>query len=107
MAEKPKGISLLSSGHMLGSKQLYIDSEVDGCSIVYTGDYQMQRSFASEPVEVRQADVVMMDSTYPYPNIVFDDRSDVVTAMQRYIKYKEMMGCVVFGGHILQERRRS
>ena len=41
----------------------------------------------------------MMDSTYPYPNIVFDDRSEVVTSMQRYIKYKEMMGCVVFGAY--------
>lgn len=99
MAEMPRGVSLLSSGHMLGSKQLYIDSDVDGYSMVYTGDYQMQRSFASEQIEVKQADVVMMDSTYPYSNIVFDDRSDVVTSIQRYVKYKEMMGCVVFGAY--------
>ncbi len=101
MAEKPSCISLLSSGHMLGSKQLYVESEVHGCSIVYTGDYQMQKSFASEPIEIRQADVLMMDSTYPYANIVFDDREEVVTSIQRYIKYKEMSGCVAFGAYAM------
>ncbi len=99
MAPKPRGVSLLSSGHMLGSKQLYVESQVHGCSIVYTGDYQMQKSFACEPIEIKKADVLMMDSTYPYANIVFDDRQEVVTSIQRYIKYKGMQGCVVFGAY--------
>jgi putative mRNA 3-end processing factor len=101
MAQRPSGISLLSSGHMLGSKQLYVESAVHGFSVVYTGDYQMQKSFASEPIEIRQADVLMMDSTYPYANVVFDEREEVVTSIQRYIKYKERMGCVAFGAYAM------
>lgn len=97
MAEKPACVSLLNSGHMLGSKQLYINSDVHGCSVVYTGDYLLQKSFASEPIEIKQADVLLMDSTYPYANVIFEDRQEVVTSIQRYIKYKEMTGCVVFG----------
>lgn len=99
VAQIPRNVSLLSSGHMLGSKQLFVESQVHGCSIVYTGDYQMQKSFASEPIEIKQADIVMMDSTYPYANIIFDDRSEVVTSIQKYVHYKERMGCVVFGAY--------
>jgi putative mRNA 3-end processing factor len=101
MADKPDCISLLNSGHMLGSRQLYINSEVHGCSVVYTGDYQLQKSFASEPIEIRQADVLMMDSTYPYANVVFDEREEVVTSIQRYVRYKERMGCVAFGAYAM------
>ncbi len=97
--EKPECVSLLNSGHMLGSRQLYIESEEYGCSVIYTGDYQLQESSTSEPIEIRHADVLMVDSTYPFANVAFDERDEVITAMQHYIRYKERMGCVIFGAY--------
>ncbi|MDE1768164.1 MAG: hypothetical protein KGH64_02650 [Candidatus Micrarchaeota archaeon] len=95
----PECMSMLNAGHMLGARQLYIESEGLGCSIVYTGDYLIQRSSTSEPIEIRNVDVLLMDSTYPFANIVFDDREETITSIERYIQYKSKIGCVVFGAY--------
>ncbi len=98
-AAVPCGAVLLSAGHMLGSRQLYIDSDANGRSVVYTGDYQMQRSYAAEEIEVRRADVLIIDSTYPYQSVTFDDRSEVISAIQCYSAQKAERGIVLFGAY--------
>ncbi len=95
----PSGTRLLNAGHMLGSKQFYVESDPNGYSIVYTGDYLMQRSYAAEEIEVRKADILIMDSTYPYPNTVFDERGEVISAIQCYSKQKVNWGTVLFGAY--------
>ncbi|MDE1823089.1 MAG: hypothetical protein KGH74_01320 [Candidatus Micrarchaeota archaeon] len=97
--DKPESIELLNSGHMLGSKQLYIESEEQSCRIVYTGDYQMQRSIASEEIEIRKADILLMDSTYPYANIEFEDRDEVMTSIQHYVESRIARNVVLFGAY--------
>ncbi len=99
LAETPKNVQMLNAGHMLGSRQLYLESCVHGASIVYTGDYLLQKTFASEPIEIKQADILMIDSTYPDAEVVFDDREEVVTSIQRYVTYKARSGCVLFGAY--------
>jgi Cft2 family RNA processing exonuclease len=96
--EIPDGVSLLSSGHMLGAKQLCAESESMG-TIVYTGDYQMQKSPVAEEIEVRSADTLIIDSTYPFPNIVFENREEVMTSMQHYVRSKMDRGCTLFGSY--------
>ncbi len=98
LAEKPKSVELISSGHMLGSSQLYVEME-DGTSLVYTGDYQMQRSPAAEKIEVRSADILIMDSTYPFPNVTFEEKEEVMTSIQHYISKKRGTGSVLFGAY--------
>ncbi|MCL4365067.1 MAG: MBL fold metallo-hydrolase [Candidatus Marsarchaeota archaeon] len=99
VADMPKSVSLLDSGHMLGSKQLYV--EADGYSIVYTGDYQMQESPVADIIEVKKADVLIIDSTYPFPNVTFDDNSEVITAMQHYMNSKKETGSILFGAYAM------
>lgn len=99
IAEMPEGVELLNSGHMLGSKQLYVDSREQSCRIVYTGDYQMQRSAASEEIEIRKADILLMDSTYPYANIEFDDRGEVTTSIQHYVEARMQRSIILFGAY--------
>lgn len=98
MVEPPKNARLLNSGHMFGSKQLYFETEL-GCRIVYTGDYQMQNSPAAESIEIKDADILIMDSTYPYPNVVFDEKEEVISNIQHYIKSKKEIGSVIFGAY--------
>lgn len=98
--EKPSAVELLNAGHMLGSKQLYVESEALG-TVVYTGDYQMQKSPVAERIEIRQADTLIIDSTYPFPNVVFEEKEEVMTAMQHYIKARMDTGSVLFGAYAM------
>ena len=92
----PGNAKMLNSGHMLGAKQLYIDSEHYGARILYSGDYQMQRSPVAEPIETVEADILILDSTYPYPNIEFEEKEIVIGAMQSYIRDKLNRGPILF-----------
>jgi len=54
-----------------------------------------------EKIEVKEADVLIMDSTYPSPNIVFEDKNEVITSIQRYATMKQDRGIVLFGAPII------
>lgn len=101
LSEVPANIKLLDSGHILGSKQLFIDSQEFGYSVVYTGDYQMQKSPTANRIEINQADVAILDSTYPDPNMVFDERDEVIDTIQYYLNRKIANGIVLFGAYSL------
>ena len=95
----PDGVKLLNAGHVLGSKQLYADDSAHGYSLLYSGDYQMVGSAAAERIELKQADVLILDSTYPYPWLHFGEREETVRAMQRYAAAKMEKGHVIFGAY--------
>lgn len=97
----PGCVKLLNSGHMLGAKQLHVSYETEGYSVLYSGDYQMQRSSAAEPIETAQADVLIIDSTYPYPNIEFEPRDETITAIQHYAIGKLDYGVTLFGAYTM------
>ncbi len=92
-----KAVRLLDAGHMLGSKQLLIDDEANGKRIVYTGDYQLQESRACEKIEIEEADIAIIDSTYCDPEIQFEDRNGVESALQLWTDRKLNSGIVLFG----------
>jgi putative mRNA 3-end processing factor len=94
-------LDLLNAGHILGSKQLYVENKLYGYSMVYSGDYQIDEPIIAEKIETRQADVVVLDSTYPSPEIKFDDKNEVVTSIQHYAKMKLEKGVVLFGAHVV------
>lgn len=99
--EAPSCVKLLNSGHMLGSKQLHIKYEEQGCSVLYSGDYQMQESPAAESIETTEADILILDSTYPYPNIEFEDRNETITTIQKYTLAKIDSGVTIFGAYTM------
>ncbi len=99
LSQLPEGIGLLNAGHVLGSKQLYVDDREHGYSLLYSGDYQMVESAAAERIELRQADVLILDSTYPYPWLRFCEREETVRAIQHYAEMKMGKGHVVFGAY--------
>jgi putative mRNA 3-end processing factor len=97
----PEEIELLDAGHILGSKQLLAQSEETGISILYSGDYQMQVSEVAERIEIKEADVLILDSTYPYKDVIFDHRENVIDAIQKYLSYKSEKGIVLFSAYAL------
>ncbi len=91
---------LLPAGHILGSRQLYGESDY-GFSFLYSGDFQMAEPILAEKIETHQTDILIIDSTYPSPEIVFDDKSDVADALQHYVSSKLEKGIVLFGAYSL------
>jgi Cft2 family RNA processing exonuclease len=71
---------MIPAGHVLGSTQVFI--EADGKSILYTGDFKLWKNLTCKPVEIREADFLVMETTYGNPSWVMPEdrkvRKDVV-----------------------------
>ncbi len=88
-------IELLDSGHMLGAKQIYINNN-DCESIVYSGDYTLHNIETAKRIQIPQADIAIIDSTYPYPDITFDDREYQKNCMLEWTDRMRDRGIVLF-----------
>ncbi len=88
------GFKMLDAGHVLGSKQLH--ASIDGASILYSGDYQIASPILGKRIEITEADVLVIDSTYSSLGINFDDKNETITAIQHYVKQKVNAGSVLF-----------
>ena len=94
--QMPKSIRLLNAGHILGSKQLYAETEDSG-TIIYSGDYQVRDSLLSGRLEIKNAETLIIDSTYPYPDVSFDPCEEVLSNIQHLVKTKGQNRSIVFG----------
>ncbi|RPH89442.1 MAG: MBL fold metallo-hydrolase [Calditrichaeota bacterium] len=63
-------IELYPSGHILGSAMIRI--EKDGSSLLYTGDFKLKKSWTTCNIEIPQADILIMESTFGHPLYTFD-----------------------------------
>ena len=64
-------IELFPAGHILGSAMIRI--ERDGASLLYSGDFKMKKSWTARAIDIPQADVLIMESTFGDPQYVLDD----------------------------------
>ncbi|GIW92065.1 MAG: DNA ligase-associated DEXH box helicase [Pirellulaceae bacterium] len=71
------------AGHMCGSAMLLVETPYG--KLLYTGDFQLRPSRTSEPAEVPQADVLVMESTYGQPEFRFPDESVLIELLQEAI----------------------
>ena len=56
---------LLPAGHITGSAQLHLESEAG--SLLYTGDFKLRESRTAEACQWRQADTLIMETTFGLP----------------------------------------
>lgn len=59
-------LTLISAGHMLGSAQVLM--EYQDVKYLYTGDFKLQPDATCEPYEWAEADVLIAESTFAYPD---------------------------------------
>ena len=69
-------VSLYPAGHVLGSAQMLV--ECDGVRLLYSGDFKLKPGLSCEPIEVPQADIVVMETTFGLPRYRFAESADVV-----------------------------
>jgi Cft2 family RNA processing exonuclease len=79
-------VTLIPAGHILGSAQILI--ETDKSSLLYTGDFRTGPSRTAEQHEVRQVDIVIMESTFGMPQYCFPPRREVEELLIKILREK-------------------
>ena len=64
-------LTLLPSGHIPGAAMLHVRRLSDGATLLYTGDYKLSPNLSTEPCQLLQADVLIMETTFGLPQYRF------------------------------------
>ena len=78
--------TLLPAGHILGSAMLHLTRLSDGATLLYTGDFKLRSSLTTESAELRQADSLIVETTFGLPHYVFPERSTVLADLGRFVQ---------------------
>lgn len=70
-------IELMPAGHALGSAMIHITRERDGSSLLYTGDFKTRPGLSAEAPEWKQADTLIMETTFGLPKYVFPPLEEI------------------------------
>ncbi len=97
--ELPQNIKLLDSGHILGSKQLFL--EECGKSMVYTGDLRTRDSILFKGAEIKACDRIIIDATYADPFYKFPPYFEVYEELSKWVRENQnknmIIGCYDLG----------
>jgi len=75
-------VTLLPAGHIFGSAMVLV--EAGGESLLYTGDFKLRPSRSAEQCEPRQAEVLIMETTFGRPHYVFPPAEDTMREVTRF-----------------------
>lgn len=82
MQFKSGRVRLLPAGHVLGSAQLY--AETESGTFLYTGDFKTRTGLSCEPMELVQADVLVMETTFGRPEYRFPSAESVHSRILKF-----------------------
>jgi DNA ligase-1 len=77
-------IMLLPAGHIFGSAQFFLETADD--SLLYTGDFKLRRGQSAEPAEWRQADTLIMETTYGLPRYRLPPTDEVIAQIVAFCR---------------------
>lgn len=69
-------LMLLPAGHIFGSAQFFL--ETNKGSLLYTGDFKLRPGRSAEPAEWRQAETLIMETTYGLPRYRLPPTDEVI-----------------------------
>ena len=69
-------VMLLPAGHIFGSAQFFLFAEKE--TLLYTGDFKLRPGKSAEPAQWRQADTLIMETTFGRPRYRFPPTEQVV-----------------------------
>ncbi len=79
-------LRLLPAGHILGSAMLHVTRKADGATLLYTGDFKLRHGLTAEPAALRQADTLVMETTFGRPQFRFPPLQDVIGEIHRFVR---------------------
>ena len=77
-------IMLLPAGHIFGSAQFFLETEAG--SLLYTGDFKLRPGLSAEPTEWRQADTLIMETTYGLPRYRLPPTEEVIAQIVAFCR---------------------
>ena len=83
-------VTLLPAGHILGSAQIYYETE-EG-SLLYTGDFRAKASRTAESLTYQSCDVLVMETTFGSPRFRFPPRKEIEEELLTVVRQKLSRG---------------
>lgn len=84
-------VTLYPAGHILGSAQTLV--QWDGMRLLYSGDFKLRPGLSAEPIDVPQADVVIMETTFGKPHYRFPPTEEVAAQIRQFCQDALNDGC--------------
>jgi DNA ligase-1 len=69
-------ITLIPAGHIFGSAQFFLETAAG--SLLYTGDFKLRPGRSAEPAEWRQAQTLIMETTFGLPRYRFPPTEQII-----------------------------
>src|SRR6266436_4129401 len=69
-------LTLLPAGHIFGSAQLFLSNQDE--TLLYTGDFKLRHGKSAEAAEWRQADTLIMETTFGLPRYQFPPTEKII-----------------------------
>jgi hypothetical protein len=84
-AEFPRfRLTLYPAGHVLGSAQALVETSAG--RLLYSGDFKLRPGLSAEPIDVPEADVVVMETTFGRPRYVFPPTEQVMAEVRDFCR---------------------
>lgn len=84
-------VTLYPAGHVLGSAQVLV--EWNDTRLLYSGDFKLRPGLSSEPIEVPQAEIVIMETTFGKPRYRFPPTAEIAERIRRFCTEALEQGC--------------
>src|SRR3984893_11707872 len=85
-------VMLLPAGHIFGSAQFFLFTEKE--TLLYTGDFKLRPGKSAEPAQWRQADTLIMETTFGRPRYRFPPTEQVVDQVVAFCRETLDVGAV-------------
>ncbi|PZR73862.1 MAG: DNA ligase, partial [Chthoniobacterales bacterium] len=73
------GVTLIPAGHIFGSAQFFLETKSG--SLLYTGDFKLRPGRSAEPAQWRQADTLIMETTFGLPRYRFPPTEQIIAGI--------------------------
>ena len=77
-------ITLVPAGHIFGSAQFFL--ETGNGSLLYTGDFKLRQGRSAEPAEWRQAETLIMETTFGLPRYRFPPTEEIIAQIVAFCR---------------------
>lgn len=90
----PYRLQLLPAGHIYGSAMLHVTRKKDRESLLYTGDFKLHRGLTTENPVFRQADTLIMETTFGAPKWIFPGTNEITGMILNFVNQSLEEGAV-------------
>jgi len=78
-----ENVTLLDSGHIVGSRMFYISSEKE--SFLYTGDFSTRRRYFTEGAKPKKCDNLILECTFGKEEFLFPKIENIIREMKDWV----------------------